>query len=578
VGWLDDVLHIAMEFIEGASLAKLMQDQGRIAWKHALDFGHQVAAALSRAHQTGIIHRDVKLTNILIDPHGRAYVTDFGIAKVVTADTQLTVQGERLGTPQYMAPERFSGGEVTPSSDLYSLGVVLFQLISGRLPYEAGSQVGLIKKIASDPPARLREFVPSVPEDVERLVAYLIEKRPKNRPKSAEEVCEAIARVRAGKPLDEGPSYAPSALAEFRDSLAKVRRGPATPPPRQKTPTSGRLFAATTRWTQKWAKVPRWIRVGMLVGGLVLATAYPAMLTLFHFTGEPALAAVARANGEVERWSQSPAVADFAEQSPDEITARLHLTDFAVSRGAWVGNRLVVELRGVDESPRQGQYAVCTIQPADETAYLTAPPFRGDATGAWAAATWTPASSWMQEYAAYLADSEVPVVETALSQSGQCFAYIRKSRGEGGELWTVFREGAGFRQTLLAEEALSLAPTAIAPDGKTLVAGIADSQGQSRVRLIDINDGQTVAELGDGREAQWLPSGEGLLVSASDEKGACQLWAIQADNLGSRVRLTYFENGCAPRFFLSEDGAWAAVARQAKGRPQISFIRTASSD
>ncbi len=453
VGWLDDVLHIAMEFIEGASLAQLMEDQRRIAWKHALDFGQQVASALACAHKTGIIHRDVKLTNILIDPNGRAYVTDFGIAKVLTADTQLTVQGERLGTPQYMAPERFSGGEVTPSSDLYSLGVVLFQLISGRLPYEANSQVSLIKKIASDPPARLRDYVPSVPEDVERLVAYLIEKRPKNRPDSAEDVCEAIARVRAGKPLDDGPSYAPSALAEFRESLAKVRRRPATPAPRQKTPTSGRLHAATTRWGQRWATVPKWIRLGMLVGAVAMAGAYSATLVLSNLRGDPALAAIAQANGEVERWSQSPVVAEFVKQSPDEITARVNLDGFGVSRGAWVDGQLVVELRGLDDSPRRGQHAICTLEPDAETALLTFAPHYGDTAKAWAAASRTPGSGPMQELTEHLVDS-----------------------------------------------------------------------------------------------------------------------------LESRLRLTHVEGGCATPFFLSEDGAWAAAARQSAEQPCITFVKVAPAE
>src|SRR5690606_23012671 len=133
-------------------------------------------------HDSGIIHRDIKPGNILIDRKGQAFVTDFGIAKVLTAETQLTVEGSRLGTPQYMSPERCTNGQVVPQSDLYSLGVLLFQMITGKLPYEATEPVEMLRKIVSEPPKRLRDYVPDVPADAERLVAYLLEKRPSDRP------------------------------------------------------------------------------------------------------------------------------------------------------------------------------------------------------------------------------------------------------------------------------------------------------------------------------------------------------------------------------------------------------------
>ncbi|MEK7864058.1 MAG: serine/threonine-protein kinase, partial [Chloroflexota bacterium] len=129
VGAADRTPYIAMEFVDALPLSAVMQREHRLEWTPALDIARQIAAALACAHDSHVIHRDVKPPNILLDDHHRAFVTDFGIAKILTLDDNLTVDGTRLGTPHYMAPERCKNGEVTAASDLYSLGVLLFQML-----------------------------------------------------------------------------------------------------------------------------------------------------------------------------------------------------------------------------------------------------------------------------------------------------------------------------------------------------------------------------------------------------------------------------------------------------------------
>ncbi|MCC6488453.1 MAG: serine/threonine protein kinase [Candidatus Hydrogenedentes bacterium] len=137
VGNVEGTPFIAMEYVDAAPLSALMQRESNLHWAQALDIAGQVSAALACAHDAHVIHRDIKPPNILITDRGKAYVTDFGIAKILTADDHLTLDGSRLGTPHYMSPERCKNGNLTGASDLYSLGVLLFQMLSGRLPYEA---------------------------------------------------------------------------------------------------------------------------------------------------------------------------------------------------------------------------------------------------------------------------------------------------------------------------------------------------------------------------------------------------------------------------------------------------------
>ncbi|MDQ1255842.1 MAG: eukaryotic-like serine/threonine-protein kinase, partial [Candidatus Hydrogenedentes bacterium] len=192
--------YISMEYVEGRSLADVLEKRGFLDWPRALDIAAQVAQALAAAHKAGIVHRDIKPANILIDNDGNVRVADFGLAKMLAAETELTASGTYLGSPQYMSPEHCGEGTVSSASDLFSLGVTLYQMVTGRLPFSAPTPVALIKKITMSPPdIPAGKLIPDLPPEVERLIDALIEKDPARRLGSADGLLRAIADTCSAK-------------------------------------------------------------------------------------------------------------------------------------------------------------------------------------------------------------------------------------------------------------------------------------------------------------------------------------------------------------------------------------------
>ena len=183
---------IAMEFVDGESVEAMLLRQRQCPWQQAISVAAQVAAALECAHEKGIIHRDIKPSNLLMDTRGRVRVADFGLAKVDTAATQLTSAGVLMGTPHYMSPEQCGTDEVGPSSDLFSLGVVLYEMLAGQRPFTGETPAGLVRSITLDTPRSIAELVPDLPPEVSRLVMRLLAKTPDTRFPSGRELGLAL--------------------------------------------------------------------------------------------------------------------------------------------------------------------------------------------------------------------------------------------------------------------------------------------------------------------------------------------------------------------------------------------------
>lgn len=372
VGSVGRIPYFAMELIEGAPLSRIMKRDKRIDWERALHIAQQIAEALSSAHDAHIIHRDIKPGNILVNADDRAYVTDFGIAKVLTAETQLTVEGSRLGTPQYMSPERCMNREITPVSDLYSLGVLLFQMISGRLPYESSSPVELIKKIVSDPPARLSDHVPDIPEDVERLVAYLIEKKPEDRPQSAREVANLCRRVIEGEPLFED-SGAASTLRDFREGLS-------TPTPGSTSHSgldSGSISSHLEPLRQRWNRLSGTARVWLIGAGAVVVAAAMGQLFARQANEGYALDVVRRWDRSTAQWTLSALPAEFIPESAGVTLVRMNMPLFSPGRLIAAGTSgFAVELHGWEDSARAGHAGIAAVAPLEQRVRLVVTPVR----------------------------------------------------------------------------------------------------------------------------------------------------------------------------------------------------------
>jgi serine/threonine-protein kinase len=173
--------YIVFEHVEGPNLKELVEEHGPLSPLEALTLAHQAARGLAFAHEHGIVHRDVKPHNVLVDADGTAKVTDFGIARSLDADAGLTETGTVLGTSDYVAPEQVEGGGVDARSDQYSFGVLLYELLVGEPPFAGESFVAVAMRHLHDPVPSVRERRPEVSERVEELVRRALAKRPEDR-------------------------------------------------------------------------------------------------------------------------------------------------------------------------------------------------------------------------------------------------------------------------------------------------------------------------------------------------------------------------------------------------------------
>ncbi|HVH67401.1 MAG TPA: serine/threonine-protein kinase [Gemmatimonadales bacterium] len=196
-GYKNQVLYIVMRCINGPSLRHLLEQQQRLAVRDAARIARQVADALGHAHQHGIVHRDVKPDNILLDEAGHVLVTDFGIAKAAQAASvsQLTTEGMVVGTPHYMSPEQATGEQVDARSDIYSLGVVLYQMLTGVPPFDGDSAQSILMKHATADPVPVRRLRGDLPAALAGVIDRTLAKDPAERYHTAEQLSRALVEA-----------------------------------------------------------------------------------------------------------------------------------------------------------------------------------------------------------------------------------------------------------------------------------------------------------------------------------------------------------------------------------------------
>ena len=201
VGRQQEIFYLIMRYIDGPSLGQLLETQKKLSIGDAARIARQVADALAYAHSHEIVHRDIKPDNILLDKSGHVLVTDFGIAKAAqaakekkkgAASTQLTSEGVVVGTPEYMSPEQASADPLDGRSDIYSLGVVLYQMLSGAPPFVGPSSAAILAQILTEPPEPIRQLRPDVPEEMVVVVERMMEKNRGKRFQMASEVSRAL--------------------------------------------------------------------------------------------------------------------------------------------------------------------------------------------------------------------------------------------------------------------------------------------------------------------------------------------------------------------------------------------------
>ncbi|MEU0131030.1 MULTISPECIES: protein kinase [unclassified Streptomyces] len=201
-----DDLYLVMQYVEGADLADHLAEHAPYPWPWAVAIAAQVCAVLSAVHAVPIVHRDLKPRNAMVKPDGTLTVLDLGIASVMDTDTtRLTHTGSPIGSPAYMAPEQAMGGAVGPYTDLYALGVLLHELLSGDVPFAGSTALGVLHRHLYEPPLPVRRLRPEVPEALEALVLRLLSKDPQHRPASAQEVYESLRPLLPAGGSPSGP-------------------------------------------------------------------------------------------------------------------------------------------------------------------------------------------------------------------------------------------------------------------------------------------------------------------------------------------------------------------------------------
>jgi eukaryotic-like serine/threonine-protein kinase len=193
VGDHDGQPFIVMEYVPGATLREALEARRRFSSKEALALCVQIVEALQEAYRKGVVHRDIKPQNVILTAEGLAKVADFGVAKAEELST-ITLAGSFFGTLQYAAPERFEGaGDIR--SDIYSVGIILYQMLTGTVPFAADSALALIRLHSEQPPAPLSQHVPDIPDDVQALVSRCLAKSPAGRFQSPDALATAISSL-----------------------------------------------------------------------------------------------------------------------------------------------------------------------------------------------------------------------------------------------------------------------------------------------------------------------------------------------------------------------------------------------
>ncbi|MFD9412243.1 protein kinase [Streptomyces sp. NPDC059989] len=232
-----DELFLVMGYVEGSDLADHLAEHDPYPWPWAVAVVAQLCAVLSAVHAVPIVHRDLKPRNVMIRPDGTVLVLDLGVASVMDTDTtRLTSTGSPIGSPAYMAPEQAMGGAVGPYTDLYALGVLLYELLSGNVPFAGSTALGVLHRHLYEPPLPVRQLRPEVPPELEAVLLRLLAKDPQDRPASAQEVYEALTPLLPSRgsaapagPLDPTrPFLRPH--APWPDRATVIPPRPSTPP------------------------------------------------------------------------------------------------------------------------------------------------------------------------------------------------------------------------------------------------------------------------------------------------------------------------------------------------------------
>ena len=302
----DGTYYIAMEYLPGRTLKEVIGERGVLDQESVIDIGVQILRAASFAHRRGVVHRDLKPHNVMLDDGGNAKVTDFGIARA--GASEMTEAGSIMGTAQYLSPEQAQGQPAIPQSDLYSVGIILYELLTGRLPFDGESAVAIAVQHLNDPPPPISSLRPDVAPELEAAVMRALAKDPATRWADADEFIRALEGARAGlatRPLGQD-------TAAFAPVPAPVVAGNGAPPPPEEE-EEGR------RW--RWPWIALGLTALLIALAAVLLVAGGDKVEVENVLGQPEAVAVDRLQDDgfevdVDRQPDLAPVGEVIHQDP----------------------------------------------------------------------------------------------------------------------------------------------------------------------------------------------------------------------------------------------------------------------
>ena len=490
-GEADGYTYIVMPFVETGTLTQLLQGKP-LPLKQIRSILSQVGDALDYAHSRGIVHRDVKPSNVLIDTRGNCLLTDFGIAKIVEGTAKFTATGGVIGTPAYMSPEQGMGETVDRRSDIYSLGVILYETATGRVPFDAETPIAIVFKHINDPLLPPRRLNPALPEALERVILKALAKRPEDRYAAAADMVwalqEAIPDVRQ---VETAPVETPTAVSP---PAAREDSGYEVAPPVEELETevsAAPAAAMPAPRPERRRRTPAW---GWILGGLAALGVIVGLLAIASGadgTVNRSVAQTAAAAGRIAFVSDRDGNEEIYIIGPDGLTRQTNnpAQDFSP---AW--------------SPDGGRLAYVSTRDGNEEIYVLGP-----------------AGVTRQT------DNPARDFSPAWSPDGGRLAYV--STRDGNEEIYVTGPGGLTRQT--NHPAQDFSP-AWSPDGGRL-AYVSTRDGNEEIYVTG-PDGlmrQTNNPARDFSPA-WSPDGR-TIVFVSDREGNEEIYAITSAGL---VRLT----------------------------------------
>jgi serine/threonine-protein kinase len=346
-GLAEGTYYIAMEYLDGRTLKELLVRNGPTPVPIAIDYARQILGALSFAHRHGIVHRDIKPHNIVVGSDGRLKVTDFGIAR--SGASQMTEAGSIVGTAQYLSPEQARGAPVDPRSDIYSLGIVLYEMLTGQVPFTGDTPVEIAMKHLSqipDPPSSLR---PEVPHDLDAVVLRALAKDPDQRYASAEEMDADLARVARGVAVSDETENAMTqvlsgaGIAAGQTMVTRPRAVAPPAPPAYRSPSPYYDYDEPRRRRSFW---PWLLALGLILaaaaGGYFLYEKIQDQLNKNATVAVPDVRLL-KQDLAVQKVQQAGLTAQILKQ-PDEGVPAGSVSAESPSQGAKIGKGSTVQL------------------------------------------------------------------------------------------------------------------------------------------------------------------------------------------------------------------------------------------